>query len=78
MLENDVNVTLLVSQFIRETNHVLKPIKKEIDVCDLCIFDEEKNEMINYGNINDIINSDYFKKWYESKGDNNGKRMEIW
>ena len=72
MLENDMNVTLLVSQFIRETNYVLKPIKKEIDVCDLCIFDEEKNEMINYGNINDIINSDDFKKWYESKGDNNG------
>lgn len=39
---------------------------------------KKKNEMINYGNINDIINSDYFKKWYESKGDNNGKRMEIW
>lgn len=72
MLENDMNVTLLVSQFIRETNHVLASIKKEIDVCDLCIFDEEKNEIINYGNINNIINSDDFKKWYESKGGNNG------
>lgn len=72
MFENDMNVVLLASRFIRETNHVLKPIKKEIDVCDLCIFDEEKNKMINYGNVNDVINSYDFKTWYESKGGNNG------
>lgn len=72
MLENDMNVTLLVSQFLKETGYKLKPIKKEINVCDLCIFDEETNELINYGNVNNIINSDDFKKWYESKGENNG------
>jgi len=72
MIENAMCVTTLVEQFIKETGYKLNTTNREINVNDLCIFDKETNKLINYGDVNDIINSNEFKEWYESKGDNNG------
>ena len=72
MLEQNVITTSLICSFIEETGYKPLPIEKEIDAGDLFIFDEETQKMINYGDINNIINSDDFKKWYESKGEKNG------
>ncbi len=72
MIGNAVMMTHLVNQFIEETGWKLKSIKKEVDVCDLLKIDEKTNKVINYGNVNDILNSNEFKIWYNSRGDNNG------
>lgn len=72
MIGNDVMMTHLINQFIEETGWELKSIKKEVDVCDLLKIDEKTNKIINYGNVNDIFNSNEFKTWYDSRGDNNG------
>ena len=68
MIEDSMITLSLVNQFIKENDYKLEPIEKEIDICDLCIYDEKTHKMINYGNVNNIINCNEFQEWYKNKG----------
>lgn len=74
MIINSVKATILVSQFLKETDYELKAVETEIDVCDLFMYDKENQKTINYGNVNNIINSKEFKKWYEKTKENKYER----
>ena len=65
----------LVEKFLEETDYKIKPIDREIEVEDMLEVDKETGKVINYGSINDIINTEEFKQWFKLKledGDNNG------
>ena len=66
----------LVEKFLEETDYKIKPIDREIEVEDMLEVDSKTGKVINYGSINDIINTEEFKQWFklkpEEEGDNNG------
>lgn len=66
----------LVENFLEETDYKIKPIDREIEVEDMLEVDRETGKVINYGSINDIINTEEFKQWFklklEEEGDGNG------
>lgn len=75
ILKNNFTVMGLVENFLEETDYKIKPIGREIEVEDMLEVDKETGKVINYGSINDIINTEEFKKWFKLKqeeGDNNG------
>lgn len=75
ILKNNFTVMGLVEKFLEETDYKIKPIDREIEVEDMLEVDRETGEVINYGSINDIINTEEFKQWFKLKleeGDNNG------
>ena len=75
ILKNNFTVMGLVENFLEETDYKIKPIDREIEVEDMLEVDRETGEVINYGSINDIINTEEFKQWFKLKleeGDNNG------
>ena len=75
ILKNNFTVIGLVEKFLKETNYKLKTIGREVEVEDMLKDNKETGEVINYGSINDIINTEEFKQWFKLKleeGDNNG------
>lgn len=75
ILKNNFTVMGLVENFLEETDYKIKPIDREIEVEDMLEVDRETGKVINYGSINDIINTEEFKQWFKLKleeGDNNG------
>lgn len=75
ILKNNFTVMGLVENFLEETDYKIKPIDREIEVEDMLEVDSETGKVINYGSINDIINTEEFKQWFKLKleeGDNNG------
>ena len=75
ILKNNFTVMGLVENFLEETDYKIKPIDREIEVEDMLKVDRETGKVINYGSINDIINTEEFKQWFKLKpedGDNNG------
>lgn len=75
ILKNNFTVMGLVEKFLEETDYKIKPIDREIEVEDMLEVDRETGKVINYGSINDIINTEEFKQWFKLKreeGDNNG------
>ena len=65
MIENNIIWTSLVGKFIKETNYNLVPVNKAIEVGDMLQKDDKTNKIVNYGPINNIINSKEFKEWIE-------------
>ena len=65
MIENNIIWTSLVGKFIKETNYNLVPDNKAIEVGDMLQKDDKTNKIVNYGPINNIINSKEFKEWIE-------------
>lgn len=57
----------LVEKFLEETDYKIKPIDREIEVEDMLEVDRETGKVINYGSINDIINTEEFKQWFKLK-----------
>lgn len=57
----------LVETFLEETDYKIKPIDREIEVEDMLEVDRETGKVINYGSINDIINTEEFKQWFKLK-----------
>lgn len=75
ILKNNFTVMGLVENFLEETDYKIKPIDREIEVEDMLKVDRETGKVINYGSINNIINTEEFKQWFKLKpeeGDNNG------
>ena len=75
ILKNNFTVMGLVENFLEETDYKIKPIDREIEVEDMLEVDSKTGKVINYGSINDIINTEEFKQWFKLKleeGDNNG------
>lgn len=75
ILKNNFTVMGLVKKFLEETDYKIKPIDREIEVEDMLEVDSKTGKVINYGSINDIINTEEFKQWFKLKpeeGDNNG------
>ena len=75
ILKNNFTVMGLVEKFLEETDYKIKPIDREIEVEDMLEVDSKTGKVINYGSINDIINTEEFKQWFKLKpeeGDNNG------
>lgn len=75
ILKNNFTVMGLVENFLEEIDYKIKPIDREIEVEDMLEVDRETGKVINYGSINDIINTEEFKQWFKLKleeGDNNG------
>lgn len=67
ILKNNFTVMGLVEKFLEETNYKIKPIDREIEVEDMLEVDSKTGKVINYGSINDIINTEEFKKWFKLK-----------
>lgn len=65
MIENNIIWTSLVGKFIKETNYNLVPVNKAIEVGDMLQKNDKTNKIVNYGPINNIINSKEFKEWIE-------------
>ena len=75
ILKNNFTMMGLVENFLEETDYKIKPIDREIEVEDMLKVDRETGKVINYGSINNIINTEEFKQWFKLKleeGDNNG------
>lgn len=62
----------LVEKFLEETDYKIKPIDREIEVEDMLKVDRETGKVINYGSINDIINTEEFKQWFKLKLEKEG------
>lgn len=56
-----------VEKFLEETDYKIKPIDREIEVEDMLEVDSKTGKVINYGSINDIINTEEFKQWFKLK-----------
>ena len=67
ILKNNFTVMGLVEKFLEETDYKIKPIDREIEVEDMLEVDSKTGEVINYGSINDIINTEEFKQWFKLK-----------
>lgn len=67
ILKNNFTVMGLVEKFLEETDYKIKPIDREIEVEDMLEVDRETGKVINYGSINDIINTEEFKQWFKLK-----------
>ena len=63
----------LVENFLEETDYKIKPIDREIEVEDMLEVDRETGKVINYGSINDIINTEEFKQWFKLKPEKEGE-----
>lgn len=72
ILKNNFTVMGLVENFLEETDYKIKPIDREIEVEDMLEVDRETGEVINYGSINDIINTEEFKQWFKLKLEEEG------
>lgn len=73
ILKNNFTVMGLVENFLEETDYKIKPIDREIEVEDMLEVDKETGEVINYGSINDIINTEEFKQWFKLKLEEEGE-----
>ena len=73
ILKNNFTVMGLVENFLEETDYKIKPIDREIEVEDMLEVDRETGEVINYGSINDIINTEEFKQWFKLKLEEEGE-----
>lgn len=74
-MENNFYVMNLVEKFIKETNYKLKITDREVEVNDMFCVDRETGDITNYGQINDIIYSKEFERWFKlrmEEGDKNG------
>ena len=67
ILKNNFTVMGLVEKFLEETDYKIKQINREIEVEDMLEVDKETGKVINYGSINDIINTEEFKQWFKLK-----------
>lgn len=67
MIGEMVSYAHLICAFIDETNYRLKPKDSPIEVGDVFDQDRKTGELINYGNIDEIINSKEFKLWCKKK-----------
>mgnify|MGYP006907973371 CR=1 FL=1 len=65
-IEEHIVWTNLISRFIKDTNYGLKPIDRDVEVGDILEIDEKTGSIINYGSINNIINTDEFKEWMKT------------
>ena len=72
ILKNNFTVMGLVEKFLEETDYKIKPIDREIEVEDMLKVDRETGKVINYGSINDIINTEDFKQWFKLKLEEEG------
>ena len=72
ILKNNFTVMGLVENFLEETDYKIKPIDREIEVEDMLEVDSETGKVINYGSINDIINTEEFKQWFKLKLEEEG------
>ena len=72
ILKNNFTVMGLVENFLEETDYKIKPIDREIEVEDMLKVDRETGKVINYGSINDIINTEDFKQWFKLKLEEEG------
>lgn len=72
ILKNNFTVMGLVENFLEETDYKIKPIDREIEVEDMLEVDKETGKVINYGSINDIINTEEFKQWFKLKLEEEG------
>ena len=55
----------LVETFLEETNYKLKTIGREVEVGDIFYVDRETGKITNYSQINDIVHSTEFKRWFK-------------
>ena len=67
ILKNNFTVMGLVEKFLEETDYKIKQINREIEVKDMLEVDSKTGKVINYGSINDIINTEEFKQWFKLK-----------
>lgn len=74
MIGDMVHCINLINEFIDETKYFLKPKDSPIEVGDVFDQNRKTGELINYGNINEIMNSEEFKLWCKKKKEelNNG------
>lgn len=74
MIDEMVCCTSLIGDFIKETGYCMKPKNSPIEVGDVFDQDRKTGKLINYGNINDIMNLKEFKLWCKKKEEelNNG------
>ena len=56
-----------ISEFIEDTNYKLKPVNRDIEPGDVFSADRETGNIVNYGQMNDILCTDEFIKWMNKR-----------
>ncbi len=56
-----------ISEFIEDTNYKLKPVNRDIEPGDVFSVDRETGNIVNYGQMNDILYTDEFIKWMNKR-----------
>lgn len=56
-----------ISEFIEDTDYKLKPIDRDIEPGDVFSADRTTGNIVNYGQINDILYTDEFIKWMNER-----------
>lgn len=70
IIDNAFNVMFLLDEYL-DDNPDIKPIKKDsVEPGDIGI-PQDDGTFLTYGSVNDIINTERFKKWFEERSDKN-------
>lgn len=56
-----------ISEFIEDTDYKLKPIDRDIEPGDVFSVDRTTGNIVNYGQIDDIMYTDEFIKWMNER-----------
>lgn len=56
-----------ISEFIEDTDYKLKTIDRDIEPGDAFSVDRTTGNIVNYGQINDILYTDEFIKWMNER-----------
>lgn len=56
-----------IDDFIKDTDYKLKTIDRDIEPGDVFSADRTTGNLINYGQINDILYTDEFIKWMNKR-----------
>lgn len=57
-----------IADFIEDTDYKLKLVNRDVEPGDIFSADRETGNIVNYGQIDDIIRVDEFKEWLNKKG----------
>lgn len=67
---NNLKVQMLIREYLEDNPDII-PIKKySIEPGDVLI-PQEDGTVLTYGNVNDIMDTKRFKKWFEERSDKN-------
>lgn len=67
---NNLKTQRLVREYLEDNPDII-PIKKYSIEPEDVIIPQDDGTFLTYGSVNDIINTERFKKWFEERSDRN-------